>query len=306
MNKVWIISDHPETAYELAGKAKTLGTSLTAYVLGDNDVAQRVISFGADVVKLMQLPQTTVWEQYLSVLLQEAGTENPELILVASTCRGKDLAAQLAAKLDCPCVTDSKKLEEKDGKLVLQRIIYGGLAYQDIECNTFPVIVTIAPHTFEKGEPEEKQGEIFNLSLIGEGPIQVVERKAKEAASVNLAEADIVVGVGRGLTQQSGLAMFEELAKLLGGEVGCTRPIAEDLKWLPEERYLGITGKQIKPNLYLCAGVSGQIQHVYGIRESKVIVSINNNENAPIFKVSDYYIVGDLEEVIPALISALK
>lgn len=306
MNKIWIISDNPETAFEITGKAKELGGALTVYVLGDETVANQAIGFGTQKVKLMELPLHTLWEQYADLLVKEAEREKPELILVASTCRGKDLAAQLGAKLGCPTVTDSKKLDEKDGKLILQRIIYGGLAYQDLACSTFPVIVTIAPHTFEKGEPMQGTGEKENFPLTGESTVQVVERKTKEASSVNLADADIVVGVGRGLAKQSDVAMFEELAKLLGGEVGCTRPVAEDLNWLPEERYLGITGKQIKPNLYLCAGVSGQIQHVYGIRDSKVIVSIDKNENAPIFKVSDYYIVGDLEEVVPALISAVK
>lgn len=307
MNNIWIISDVPETTYELVSKAKTLGGQITAYTAGDNEVGTRAIAYGAQLVKLMEIPQATVWEQYLSALVKEAETEKPELILVGGSRRGKDLAAQFAVHLDCPCVTECKKLEFNDGKLALQRIVYGGLANKELECETFPLIVTIAAHTFEVGEAESgRTGEIVPLDLSATLPIQCVERKEKQTSTVNLAESDIVIGVGRGFANKETLAYAEELARLLDGEMGCTRPVAEDLHWLPEERYIGISGQQIRPNLYLCAGVSGQIQHVYGIRDSKVIVSIDKNENAPIFKVSDYYLVGDLEEVLPALISELK
>ncbi len=307
MEKIWIIAENPETAYELTGKAKTLGEHLTVYLVDGQEAAQQAIRSGADLVKLMEIPETTVWEHYVNVLVPEAEIARPELILVEAGSRGKDLAAQLAARLTCPCITNCTKLESKDGKLVFQRTIYGGLANQDLECQVYPLVVTIAPHTFERPEPSERAGEIVNLTLPeADSRIQIIERKVKEASEVNLAEAKVVIGVGRGLTEKSGLALFEETAQLLGGEIGCTRPVAEDLGWLAEERYIGISGRQIKPDLYLCAGISGQIQHVFGIRDAKTIVSIDKNESAPIFKVSDYYIVGNLEEVLPAFIAELK
>lgn len=306
LNTIWVISDNPENAYELTSKAKMLGDKLIVYLVGDEAAANNAIGYGADVVKLMSLPQNTIWEQYIDTILKDVEESKPQLILLPETRRSKDLAAQVAARLDCPCVTDSKTLEIQNGKLVLKRIIYGGLANKEMECEVFPLVVTISPRTFQMDEPADRAGEVVHLELAGESPVQLVDRKEKEASAVNLEDAEIVVGVGRGLAKKDGLAMFEELAALLGGEVGCSRPVAEDLQWLPEDRYLGISGKQIKPKLYLCAGVSGQIQHVYGVRESKTIVSIDKNENAPIFKVSDYYVVGDLEEMIPALIKELK
>ncbi|SHN63351.1 electron transfer flavoprotein subunit alpha/FixB family protein [Desulfitobacterium chlororespirans] len=307
MNKIWIIAENPETAYELTGKARALGEHLTVYLVGDQEAAQQAIRCGADLVKRMEIPATTVWEHYVNVLVPEAEIARPELILVEAGSRGKDLAAQLAARLGCPCVTDCKKLESVAGRLLLQRIVYGGLASQDLECADYPLVVTIAPHTFERPEPAPREGKIVNLPLAQkDSRVQVMERKAKGASQVNLAEAKVVIGVGRGLTDQSGLAWFEETARLLGGELGCTRPLAEDLGWLSEERYIGISGRQIKPDLYLCAGISGQVQHVFGIREAKTIVSIDKNENAPIFKVSDYYVVGNLEEVLPAFLTELK
>lgn len=307
MNRIWVISDQPESAFELISKAREFQAPITAYIVGDQATGEQAVSYGANVVKLMHLPENTVWEQYFTVLAGEAADQNPELILVNATKRGKTLAALLAAKLDCPCVSECQKMEMVDGQLQLQRIVYGGLANKDIKCNAYPLVVTVAPHTFDKQEPVEGQtGEILELGLPEAGNMALVERKGKDGASVDLSEANVVIGVGRGFADQDTLKLAEELAQVLGAEIGCTRPISEDLKWLPEERYIGISGQQIRSDLYLCAGISGQIQHVYGIRDAKVVVAINNNENAPIFKVSDYYLVGDLEEAIPALITALK
>ena len=123
---------------------------------------------------------------------------------------------------------------------------------------------------------------------------------------MNLAEAVRVVGVGRGFVEEDELGLARDLAAAMEAEVACTRPIAEFFKWLPEELYLGISGQVIKPQVYVAAGVSGQAQHVYGVRDAKVIVSVNKDENAPMFQMSDYYIVGDIKEVLPALTAAFN
>ena len=123
---------------------------------------------------------------------------------------------------------------------------------------------------------------------------------------MDITEAKIVVCVGRGVEKKEDVELARELARVLGGEVGCSRPVAEELHWLPEEVYLGISGKKIKPDLYVGVGVSGQIQHVTGIRDTKVIFAINKDENAPIFDAADYGIVGDLYQVVPKLIQELK
>jgi len=136
--------------------------------------------------------------------------------------------------------------------------------------------------------------------------VKVVERRPKPKETVNIKDAPLVVGVGRGFSEASDVKLAEELAQAMGGEVGCSRPIAEDLHWLPEDRYIGISGQVIKPEVYLAAGISGQVQHVYGIRDAKTIVVVDKNENAPIFQVADYYIVGDLKEVLPALTKAAQ
>jgi electron transfer flavoprotein alpha subunit len=124
--------------------------------------------------------------------------------------------------------------------------------------------------------------------------------------AVDITEAKIIVCVGRGVEKKEDVELARELAQVLGGEVACSRPVAEELRWLPEEVYLGISGKKVKPDLYVGVGVSGQIQHVTGIRDSKVIFAINKDENAPIFEAADYGIVGDLYQVVPKLIQELK
>ena len=138
------------------------------------------------------------------------------------------------------------------------------------------------------GKKDSSSPEISELTLPVESKVKVIERRPKAQESVNINDAQVVVGVGRGFSQESELQIAEDLAQALNGVVACSRPIAEDLHWLPEDRYIGISGQVIKPNLYLAAGISGQVQHVYGIRDAKTIVAIDKNENAPIFQVADY------------------
>lgn len=306
MKNIWVIADTPEHAYELLTKVATNGERVMAFVNGDQAVADECFAYGANAVKLIPIPANTTWEQYAKVIAAEGKEVQPELVVVAATRRGKTLAAQLAALLDVPCITESKGFEIEGGKVSTARTIYGGLAEKELEVEQ-AVIVSVAPGTFDKQKVDNPvSGEVMTIELSEPSNLVVTERKEKEAASVKLDQSDVVIGVGRGFGKKENLQYAEELASLLGAEIGCSRPVTEDLQWYSEERYIGISGAVIKPNLYLAAGISGQIQHVYGIRDSKTIVAIDKNENAPIFNVADYYIVGDLEEVLPELISALK
>lgn len=307
MKNIWIIADVPDHAYELLSKVQGKGDEITVFVNGDQSIAEECFSYGANTVKLIPLPNNTTWEQYVDTIGKEAKDVKPEIILAASTRRCKTLTAQLAAILDVPCITESKTLEINDNSVLVSRTIYGGLAEKEIEIEELPVIITVTPGIFEKQKVENPgAGNTINVEPIQSNNVSVVQRKEKEESNVNLNTADIVVGVGRGFGKQENLAYAEELANLLGGEIGCTRPVTEDFHWYPEERYIGISGVVINPKLYIAAGISGQIQHVYGVRDANTIVAINNNENSPIFKSADYYIVGDLKEVLPELIAALK
>ncbi|MDK2986440.1 MAG: electron transfer flavoprotein alpha subunit [Clostridia bacterium] len=312
MNTIWIISDVASTAYELSSKVREeLGDNngtIIAYILGDEQIAKEAFAYGTDIVKLLELSQTAPWEQYVDQLVKEAEAENPQMILVGASRRGKDLAAKLAAHLDCPCVSECSSIDVKEDKCIFKRIVYGGLAEKLLECKNYPVVATVASRTFSKNEKpgHNSKEEIYTISLSGDTRVKVLERRPKSKETVDISEAKVVVGVGRGFAEKEDLKLAEELAKLLGGEVACTRPVAEDYRWLPEDRYIGISGQVVKPEYYIAIGISGQVQHVYGIRDSKTIIAIDKNENAPIHQVADYYIVGDLKEILPAMIEAIK
>ncbi|HHT62165.1 MAG: electron transfer flavoprotein subunit alpha/FixB family protein [Bacillota bacterium] len=304
MSGIWVISETPKIAWEMLAKARELAGNevVTAFVVGDYETGMDAISFGADQVLLLEMPANIPWEECRDVILKAGETNKPSLIMVAATRRGKDLAAQLAALLDAPCVSECKSIIKDGENFLTERIVYGGLAVKKMVSNGC-LVATIPPGTYHPEKIEGRSGDVKQLKPQGFKMV-VRERRPKPATSVNISDANIVVGVGRGFGSKEEIQMAERLADILDGAIGCTRPVAEDLRWLPEECYIGLSGQVVRPALYLCAGVSGQVQHVYGIRDAKTIVAVEKNENAPIIRIADYYILGDLKEVLPALIGA--
>jgi len=313
MAGILIFAETPEHTLELLNAggniARDMGTKLVAFAL-KNEFAQDYIRHGADEVLLLQpAAQDQPLESYVPVLAQVAREEDPDVFLVGATQRGKEIGARLAAQLNAGLCSGCIGLELDKAKNLLQmdRLLYGGLAVQKVVCTARPQMATIAPRVFEPAPVAEgKEGKVREISVEPSSPVTVISRTAKPREAVDITEAKIVVCAGRGFEKQEDLKLARELADVLGGEVGCSRPIAEELRWLPEDLYLGISGKKIKPDLYIGVGVSGQVQHVTGIRDSKIIFAINRDENAPIFEASDYGIVGDLYQVVPVLIEELK
>jgi electron transfer flavoprotein alpha subunit len=305
MSDFWIVADAAPLAAELVSGAKALGGgTITAFVGGDEAAAKNLISLGADKAYALPLPASAQWEAYASVIADKAKTEKPAVILVGSTRRGRDLAACVAAMLDVPCVSDCKKLAVSGSAVTAERMVYGGMAVKTLKATADILVAPVGARSFEPLPADPARSGAVETLSVPSHPAKVTGRKGREAQSVNLGDATLVVGVGRGFVEQSELSLAKDLAAAMGAEVACSRPIAEFFKWLPEERYLGISGQQIKPQVYLAAGISGQAQHVYGVRDSKVIVSVNKDENAPIVQLSDYCIIGDVKEVLPALTKA--
>lgn len=307
MNDIWIVSETADDSYRLISKASEFGGHITAYVNGNEDEVKECFKYGAKEVIRIPLAEQSLWEGYALKLADSAKDSMPDFVLVSATKRGKTLAAYLGGLTNVPVITEVQTIELQDDKLAFSRAIYGGLAEKKLQVESGSVIATVVPGTFDKkvaGTIHEQL--ILTLDQPSNQGLILTERKEKEKTSVNLSDADVVIGVGRGFEKQENIKYAEQLASLMGGEIACSRPVTEDLHWLPEERYIGISGQVIKPNLYLCAGVSGQIQHVYGIRDAKTIVAINKDQNAPIFSVADYYIVGDLCEVLPAITEVLE
>jgi electron transfer flavoprotein alpha subunit len=315
MSEILVYSYGTETALELVSASKAfageLGTTVSAALLGEGAAAKagEYFAYGADKVYVSEHPALTDFYvgTYAEALKQIAESGDVEFLLIGSSKRGKELAGRVAQKLDAGAVTDANAVRVKDGNLEADRYSYGGNTVASQAVSTAKKVISVMPKTFELGPREDKQGEVVNVDLdLDDPPVKVVERRDKAGDEVNLEEAEMLICVGRGIQAKEDLAMIEELAGLLGAEIGCTKTPASDWEWFSEERMVGLSGKKCKPSLYLSIGISGQIQHTVGVVDSKIIVTVNKDENAPIFNITDYGIVGDYADVVPKLNEKLK
>ena len=310
---VWVFSENLDLMLELLGKgselADRLSVELTAVLMGQNvkDQASELIEHGADKIFIVDRPALKNFyvELYTDALAQLAQQHKPEIFLIGSTRRGREVASRLAARLETGCVSDCTELSiNGSDRLIMSRMVYGGNAIATEVCRVKPQIATVPPRVFEKLEFKGRKGEVVEADVeLKEPRTEVVETREIEAARVKVEEAKVIVSGGRGVEKKEDFRILEELAETLGGQVGNSRPLAEDRKWFTD--WIGLSGHKVRPLLYIACGISGVIQHVAGIRDSQVIVAINKDSEAPIFEVADYVVVGDLYEVVPALSSAL-
>ena len=231
--------------------------------------------------------------------------QKPDLVLVGSTALGKDLAPKAAAKLGCACISDAVGLKHEGG-WEIRRPIFAGKCYADVTFTTPLAIVGIRPNAFVL-EENAKAGAVtaFDPGLGGvSSKAKVTAVEASTAGKVTLTEAEIVVSGGRGIKGPENYPLIEKLAETLGAAAGASRAIV-DAGWVDYSHQVGQTGKTVAPKLYVACGISGAIQHLAGMSSSKCIVAINKDANAPIFKVADYGIVGDLFEILPPLTDAV-
>jgi electron transfer flavoprotein alpha subunit len=307
-------SETDEGAFGLLTKSRELCKALNlefhALLLGgDSDKrARSYFEYGAQTV--LAVPggdgETFDAETYAHVLFEIAKENGPDVLLINSTRLGKETAGRVAQKLQAGCVTDAIGLNSKDGQLVIDRYALGGNTVSSEIIKTTKKVVSVMPRTFE-AQPSAVQGKIQILDLkVSARRVQSVERKKKVGESVNIESAETLVCVGKGVSNKDDLAMISELCAALKGELGCTRALSSDFHWISEDRMVGISGKRCKPKLHVSIGVSGQIQHTVGILGSKLIVAINKDKEAPIFRIADYGIVGDLYQVVPKLVQRIR
>lgn len=300
MAGIYIYSDKTSLAAELISFAKQTGHTATVLTFS-GEAATELASQGADKVCLCQ-GNSPIVENYSKAVAAFLTREGAELFVVGATARGRDFAARVAGYLDCAMASDVSSLDFADGNVACQRMMYGGAVVQS-EILSGLSVVTVPAGKFEAGSGS---CEIINVDLQADTRVSLVEAQPIVKEGTDIIAAQKVVCVGMGLDREEDMEMAKALAAALKGELGCTRGIAEERHWLPAEQYIGISGAIIKPQLYISMGVSGQVQHVFGIRDTKIIVAIDNNEKAPIFKASDYGIVGDMYEIVPLLIAALR
>jgi len=300
-------------SFEAIAAAKTVaeGGEIVGVLIGDSvsSLGKDLYQYGADRVVAVEdakLGQYTP-DGYSQALMAVIEQENPEGLILGHTSLGKDLAPKIASKLNSGLISDAIGVEEAGGNLVFTRPIYSGKAFEKKIVTDGLIFATIRPNNIaplqkdesKSGDVSSVSAEIKDLRTI----IKDVVRKASEG--VDLSEAKVVVAGGRGVKSVDGFNPLKELADVLGGAVGASRG-ACDADYCDYSLQIGQTGKVVTPDLYIAAGISGAIQHLAGMSNSKVIVAINKDPEANIFKVADYGIVGDLFEVIPMLTEEFK
>jgi electron transfer flavoprotein alpha subunit len=321
MKNVFIIAEHREgelkdITWELISGGRELasktGGSLTALLLGHGvDSMAHELSKGCDKVVVMGDPKLEHFnsELYLEVLSSFLTGETPFLIMMGHSSMGMDLAPEMAVRLDLPLATDCIGLEYKEDRLFAIRQLYSSKINARISfAEAGGYLVTMRPGAFQAIEDAQIGGEVISLdSPLTEGAKGKVfiEYEAAEAGDVDISQADIIVAVGRGLGDEENIPQVESLAEVLGGVVACSRPVV-DKKWLPKYRQVGTSGVTVKPKLYMALGISGTFQHMGGVKGSPVVVAINKDKNAPIFRIANYGIVDDLFKVIPLIEEKVK
>jgi len=312
---IWIFSDHLQHGFELLGKGKELSKELSSDLVAfatTSTSADEYVRHGADKVVLVTNPLLREFQvdTYTDALSELANEHKPDAILIGATRIGLELAPRLAERLKTGCVTEATRVElDSDKKfLLMDRVTMGGNLMETHISRSKPQIATVPRGVFAQSSPDpSNKGQVIIAEpTIKDPTTKLLERKPKEVKGVKLSEATIIVSFGRGVRKKEDMMMIEDFAKALGAVVGCSRPVAEDLGWLPEEQYIGLSGQKVNPKLYFACGISGQIQHLTGIRNSKIIVSINNDPKAPIFEFSDYGIVGDLYVILPLLTENIR
>ena len=313
---IWVYSDLPPLALELLGKGRSLadelGVKLSVVLTGPNQDSQLYIQHGADRVISVEDPLLNAFQvdTYTDALSELVSQYRPDVVLIGATRNGLEFAPRLAERLKTGCVTEATGLAfDADRKyLLMDRVAWGGNLVETQISRVRPQIATIPKGLFTALPADSsRKGEIIKLQPKVKPPsTKLLETKPKATKGVKLADAQVIVAFGRGVRKKEDIAIVENFAQTLNAPIGCSRPIAEDLAWLPAEQYIGLSGQKVSPKLYFALGISGQIQHLTGIRSSRIIVAVNNDPKAPIFEFSDYGLVADLYEAIPALAAAIK
>jgi electron transfer flavoprotein alpha subunit len=300
-------------SYESIAAAKTVseGGEIVGVLIGDNvsGLAQDLISYGVDrvaVVENEKLKQYTA-DGFSQALLAVIDSEKPEGVITGHTALGKDLTPKIAAKLSSGLVSDATNVEAVGGNIVFTRPIYSGKAFEKKIVTDGLIFATVRPNNIAPLEKDEnRKGEITSLSVDIKDLRTIIKDVVKKVSEgVDLSEAKVIVSGGRGVKSAEGFDPLKELAKVLGGAVGASRG-ACDADYCDYSMQIGQTGKVVTPDLYIACGISGAIQHLAGMSNSKVIVAINKDPEANIFNVADYGIVGDLFEVVPILTEEVK
>ncbi len=318
-------------AFELLGKAKDLAkdlsTDVTAVLIGSDvkGLADQLAEYGADKVIVVDDPELKDYrtEPYAHALSSVINKYKPEIMLVGATAIGRDLGPRVSARVATGLTADCTVLEIGDfplqavpgqeqlhNQLLMTRPAFGGNTIATIACPyNRPQMATVRAGVMQKIEPIKGARAVveeFNPGFTPDNKyVEILDIVKSVAETVDIMDAKILVSGGRGVGSPENFKILEDLAEVLGGTVSCSRAVV-DSGWKPKDLQVGQTGKTVRPNVYFAIGISGAIQHVAGMEEADIIVAINKDEDAPIFDVADYGVVGDLNKIVPALTESLK
>jgi electron transfer flavoprotein alpha subunit len=292
--------------------SQSTGGEVHVAVLGGGVEAQAAEAAKYDVAKVFTVdkPELSDYSSQGFAIGMEAiiGQSNPKLVLFGSTAMGKDLSARTAARVGASLLTDCTELSVEDGNLAAIRPVYSGKVYMKVASSAGVQMASVRPNVFPPADATGSSAEVVAVTVdVGDGAItgKVKELVSTATGGKDITESEIIVAGGRSLKSGDNFKILQDLADALGGTVGASRA-AVDAGYVPHAIQIGQTGKVVNPKLYFAVGISGAIQHLVGMRTSKVIVAVNKDENAPIFEKSDYGIVGDLFEVVPKLTEEFK
>lgn len=324
-NGLWVFVEQgdrkpAQVSLELLGKGRNLadklGVAVTAILIGQSvsEMAEELIFYGADRVIIADDPIAKDYrtEIYTDIIFEQVLKEKPEILLIGATCIGRDLAPRLSARLNTGCTSDCTELDiDKEMRLIVAtKPFFGRDLMADIICPFHrPQMVTVRAGVMElKDKDRKREGGLIYIDVNlkkEDTKVKVLETIRSVSDNISLEEADKVVAAGMGVGNKEGFEMVKELAKLLGAQVGATS-LPVDEGWISDDKKIGQTGKTIRPKLYIGCGVSGAIQHSAGMINSELIIAINTNPKADIFNFADYGIIGDVNQIVPALIKELR
>jgi electron transfer flavoprotein alpha subunit len=299
-----------KASLQAVSEAKRQGGPVSAVLPGSgvNDAAAGLGAWGADKILVADDANLGLYsaEGYAEAVVKAVEQESPSAVFFAGTAMGRDLAPRVAARLGVGAIADAVGLTRDGDTFSVRRPVYSGKAFATANtAGNTPQVISLRPNVFA-AEEAAGAGEVVALDGLSLSIRAMVKELVEaEGGELDVAEADIIVSGGRGIKGPENFALIKSLADAVGGAVGASRA-AVDAGWIEHSHQVGQTGKVVSPSLYIAAGISGAIQHLAGMSSSKVIVAINKDPDAPIFKIADYGVVGDLFDVIPPMVDAIK
>ena len=294
--KAFVIAEHADAASALAAGARTLADEVAVAVIGAEEVPAGI----ADAAYHVEVPAGAVADD--ANLTLAAVVEGADIVIAEPTRHMKSVVGKLAAAASASVITDALAIE--DG--VAMEMYFGGIGQIKRQAETACAFYTVSAGAFGDTQPSGSAGVAEELAWVAPAnAVKLVSSAPVEKSGVDLTKSDVVVAAGRGFAEEGDLELARAFCDKIGAGLGCSRPLAEGVNWMPTETYIGVSGLMLSPKAYVGVGVSGQMQHMVGVKSAGTVFAINKDKNAPIFKQCDYGLVGDLKKVLPALTAAL-